>query len=75
MDMSSHLMGNQFDPDSGLFLYSNAGVAKLANALALGASGVPVIRSTPLASSTLVARTTLPQGYPNLVLDARIFSR
>jgi hypothetical protein len=35
-----------------------SGRGEMANALGLGPGGVPVIRRTPLASSTLVVRTT-----------------
>ena len=41
MDMSLHLMGNQFDPDSGLFFYCNAAVAKSVDAPDLDSGGSP----------------------------------
>lgn len=39
MDMSSQLMGNQFDPDSGVFFYCNAAVAKSVDAPVLETGG------------------------------------
>ena len=60
MDMSSQLMGNQFDPDSGLFrLYCNAAVAKLADATVLETGG-PLAHTRPMG-------VQLPSAAPHLL--------
>ena len=61
MDMSSHLMGNQFDPDSGLFLYSNAAVAKSVDAPVLETGGSSLAETRPVG-------VRIPSAAPHLFL-------